>query len=176
MTANVSLVMISLAQILVYPALLLPQMRNETDILYMNSEAGSWFTSINSLSSPVGSIIAGILMDKYGRRIALATPLIPLIASWIATAMSTNFITLFGSRIVLGFCGGFAPCVCQIYLAESADPEFRGITMNIGYVTLTTGMLLTFALGLFMDWRMLAWCGIVLPIISLLTLPALPET
>lgn len=48
--------------------------------------------------------------------------------------------------------------------------------MNVGYVTLSTGMLLTFALGVVLDWRMLAWCGIVLPIISLLALFVLPET
>lgn len=75
---------------------------------------GSWFTSVNSLSSPIGSLIAGIVMDRYGRKIALALPLIPLIGSWISTATSQDFTALFVSRIVLGFCGGFAPPVCQV--------------------------------------------------------------
>lgn len=64
----------------------------------------------------------------------------------------------------------------QIYLAECADSEFRGITINAGYVSLSAGFLLTFALGAIMDWRYLAWSGIVFPIITLVGLSFLPET
>lgn len=36
--------MISLAHMLTYPALLRPQLSNETDPLFMDEEMGSWFT------------------------------------------------------------------------------------------------------------------------------------
>lgn len=50
------------------------------------------------------------------------------------------------------------------------------MTINAGYVSLSIGFLLTFALGAVMDWRYLAWCGIVFPVISLIGLFILPET
>lgn len=61
-------------------------------------------------------------------------------------------------------------------MAECADSEFRGVTINVGYVSLSIGFLLTFALGAVMDWRLLAWSGVVLPIITLIGTLILPES
>lgn len=80
----------------------------------MDDDTGAWFTSVNSLLSPVGSLIAGIMMDRYGRKITLATPLIPLIISWMTTATATSHNVLFTSRILLGIVCGFGPPVCQV--------------------------------------------------------------
>lgn len=193
--------MISLAQMLAYPAQFLPQVRNASNPMYMNSEAGSWYTSLNSLTSPIGSLMAGTIMDRYGRRIALAVPLIPYILSWTATAVTESYYVLFICRAILGACGGFGPPACQvcisfssnsindfgeindfdsifqIYLAECADSNLRSFTMNVGYVSLSLGFLLTFAFGGIMDWRSLAWCGTLLPAITLIAIIVIvPET
>lgn len=106
--------MMSLAQMLSFPAQFLPQLRNDTDPLYMNIEYGSWFTSINSLTSPIGSLAAGFMMDRYGRRVALAAPLIPMIVSWILIAVTQSYYVIFICRAILGICGGFGPPVCQV--------------------------------------------------------------
>lgn len=54
------------------------------------------------------------MMDRYGRKITLATPLIPLIVAWITTATAKSHVVLFTSRIFLGILGGFAPPICQV--------------------------------------------------------------
>lgn len=64
----------------------------------------------------------------------------------------------------------------QIYLAECTDSDFRGITINVGYVSLSVGFLLTFSLGAVMNWRYLAWSGIIFPMVTLFGLFILPET
>lgn len=61
-------------------------------------------------------------------------------------------------------------------MAECVDSEFRGITINVGYVSLAFGFLLTFALGAVMNWRYLAWFGSVYIIIPIVGLAILPET
>lgn len=53
-------------------------------------------------------------MDRYGRKVALATPLIPMIVLWIITANATSFAMLFASRILIGIIGGFGPPICQV--------------------------------------------------------------
>lgn len=120
MAALVTPVMISMAHMLAFPALLLPQLRNETDPLYMDREVGSWFTSINSLISPLGSLIGGFMMDRFGRKIALMTPIIPIIALWIITATAQSHALLFISRAFLGVCAGFVPPACQVNETFSA--------------------------------------------------------
>lgn len=114
MTAIITPVMISLAHILAYPALIVPELRNANNTMQMNQEDGSWYTSIFSLCSPIGSLICGIMMDKYGRKITLVTPLIPIMLIWIVTATATNLTVLFTSRAFLGIFGGFGPPICQV--------------------------------------------------------------
>lgn len=162
--------MISLAQMLSFPAEFSPQVRNATEPPHLNLAEVSWYTSINSLTSVIGSLGAGIIMDRYGRRVALIVPLVPFIIAWIFTATAKSFFMLLFSRAVLGICGGFGPPVCQIQMAECADSNLRSSAMNVGYVSLSIGFLLTFALGGIMSWRSLAWTGICLPILTLIGL------
>lgn len=169
--------MISLAQMLSFPAEFSPQVRNATDPPHLNLAEISWYTSINSLTSVIGSLGAGIIMDRYGRRVALIVPLVPFIVAWIFTATAKSFPLLLINRAVLGICGGFGPPVCQITIAECADSNLRSFAMNVGYVSLSIGFLLTFALGGIMSWRSLAWSGIILPILTLVGLTfILPES
>lgn len=56
----------------------------------------------------------GFMMDRYGRKATLATPLIPMIIIWIVTATCTNHTVLFTSRVFSGIFGGFGPPVCQV--------------------------------------------------------------
>lgn len=107
--------MVSLGHSLAFPALIVPQLRqNKNDTLYLDSEAASWYTSIFSLASPFGSMLCGIIMDRFGRKVALATPLIPLILVWIVVSKVQSVFMLFLSRILLGILGGFAPPICQV--------------------------------------------------------------
>lgn len=108
--------MISLAHSLAFPALIVPSLRTENGTLHFTIEEGSWFTSTFSLASPFGSMIGGFMMDRYGRRITLATPLIPLIVMWIVMANAKSHFVLFTSRVFLGICGGFGPPICQVTL------------------------------------------------------------
>lgn len=58
MTAIVTPIMISMAHVLAYPAIISPELRNlnESDALYMSKEDGSWYTSIFSLCAPFGKL------------------------------------------------------------------------------------------------------------------------
>lgn len=61
-------------------------------------------------------------------------------------------------------------------MAECSDSNFRGITINVGYVSLSLGFLLTFALSAVVNWRYLAWFGCVFLTIPIIGLTILPET
>lgn len=61
-------------------------------------------------------------------------------------------------------------------MAESADSDFRGIILNVGYVSLSFGFLLTFALGAVINWQYLAWIGCLIPMITISGFFILPET
>lgn len=62
-------------------------------------------------------------MDRYGRKIALGTPLIPIILSWVLTATATSCTVLFIARVFLGIFGGFGPPICQVIYCSSFHHE-----------------------------------------------------
>lgn len=106
--------MTSIGMSLSYAAILLPQVRNESDPFYMDHNMGSWYASLTSLSSILGSICAGIMLDRYGRRLTFFVPLVPMIAMWVFTAVATSHSALFISRALLGLFSGFIPVTCQV--------------------------------------------------------------
>lgn len=108
--------MVSASATLAFSSIFLPQVRQSisSDEIHMNAESESWYASLNNLASPLGSIVAGIILDKYGRRTAILLPLIPTVIAWIATAISKTVTLVFMSRFVLGFCGGFGPLASQV--------------------------------------------------------------
>lgn len=61
-------------------------------------------------------------------------------------------------------------------MAECADPFLRSFTVNVGYVSLSIGVLVAFALGAVHHWRTIAWASIVLPSITLIAIAIIPET
>lgn len=106
--------MISLAHSLAFPALIVPALRSENGTLNFTVDDGSWFTSTFSMASPFGSMIGGLMMDRYGRKITLATPLVPLVITWIILANAQSHVVLFTCRVFLGIFGGFGPPICQV--------------------------------------------------------------
>lgn len=64
----------------------------------------------------------------------------------------------------------------QIYLAECVDPKLRSVTINVGYVSLSIGVLITYTLGSFYSWRSIAWACTFFPAITLCLLPFIHDT
>lgn len=116
LTAIVSMMMASVAATMGFTAVFLPQVRNISDPLYMDNSTGSWYASINNLASPFGSLTAGFVMDRFGRRTSILLPLIPIILLWALNALAESLTVLFLCRTLIGFFIGFVPVTCQVQL------------------------------------------------------------
>lgn len=53
-------------------------------------------------------------MDRFGRKVTLAIPLIPIVLTWILTATATSRTILYATRVIMGFFGAFGPPICQV--------------------------------------------------------------
>lgn len=106
--------MASVAMTMGFTAIFLPQVRNVTDPLHMDDSTSSWYASINNLAAPLGSFAAGMVMDRFGRRMSILLPLIPTILLWSMTAIAQSVPVLFFCRTVIGLFTGFVPVTCQV--------------------------------------------------------------
>ncbi|XP_055619269.1 facilitated trehalose transporter Tret1 isoform X2 [Toxorhynchites rutilus septentrionalis] len=159
-----------------YSAVLLPQLYNVSEPLYIDVEMGSWIASVHSLATPIGSFASGPIMDRWGRKPALLLAIVPLLSGWIFLATASSHFLILVGRVVAGISVGLIAAPAQVLLAEIAEPRLRGLLIGAPFVSYSMGILLVYAMGSYLHWREVAWGGIILPILSFVALAFAPET
>lgn len=54
--------------------------------------------------------------------------------------------------------------------------DFAGLLVGVPFIAYSSGILLVYALGSLLHWRLAAWCGLLLPICSFMAILAAPES
>lgn len=132
--------------------------------------------AVHSAATPVGSIMAFVLMNRFGRKMAILISIMPLILGWILIALAPSYMFILGGRIVAGIGVGILSPVAQVLLSEISSPHIRGLLIGVPFVSYSMGILVVYGLGTFLDWRIVAWSGLVLPILSFIFLIFTPES
>ncbi|CAH2013861.1 unnamed protein product [Acanthoscelides obtectus] len=96
-----------------YSAILLPQLQITNDSMRIGDEMGSWIASLHSAATPVGSLLSGIFMDRFGRKVAMQIASTPLIVGWLLIGLAQNHVWLLIGRIVAGISAGLAAATGQ---------------------------------------------------------------
>lgn len=159
-----------------YSAVLLPQLYNVSEPLFIDIEMGSWIASVHSLATPIGSFASGPIMDRWGRKPALMLAIVPLFFGWVFLATASSHFLILVGRVVAGIAVGLIAAPAQVLLAEIAEPHLRGLLIGVPFVSYSLGILLVYFLGSFLHWREVAWAGTVLPAVSFLAIAVMPET
>ncbi|KAH0567402.1 hypothetical protein KQX54_009540, partial [Cotesia glomerata] len=159
-----------------YSGVLLPQLYEINSTLHIDQDIGSWIASIHSLASPLGSLISGPLLDAIGRRSCLQLSAVPLCIGWLLIGFAKNLWLMLLGRFFAGFGVGICGVSAQVLVGETADPGIRGFLVSISIAAYCAGILLVYALGSAFTWETVAFSGIILPGISLLTLSLVSES
>lgn len=131
-----------------------------------------------------GSLLAGVLVDRIGRRglLALCAAIYFVAALGLAIPHTASWASVLALRFFAGTTIGAFTVGCPLYLAELAPQELRGRLVTLFQVQVGVGVVAAFALGaLFLRtvpagsyWH---WClgmGAVPAGLMLLFLPAIP--
>ncbi|CRK96153.1 CLUMA_CG009582, isoform A [Clunio marinus] len=160
-----------------YSVVILPQLLNHpNDSLAMDYEMASWVASIHSAATPIGSLASVPIMDAYGRKTTLLLSVAPLIVGWSSIALAESHSMILIGRIICGIAVGLMSAPAQILLAEMSQANLRGMLVSVPFVSYSSGILLVYALGSLLHWRIAAWCGLLLPIFSFMAISVAPES
>lgn len=91
-----------------HPAVTLQFLTNSSDPMALTQSEGSWFASINTIACPMGALLCGFILDKFGRKKTLIFINLCAIASWsiMSSASKTNkdlmYIQLLVARFIIG--------------------------------------------------------------------------
>ncbi|KAF4513810.1 UNVERIFIED_CONTAM: hypothetical protein B566_EDAN015873 [Ephemera danica] len=138
----------------------------------VSAQQASWVASLSLLGALFGGALAGVAL-RHGRRRVLLGCAVPFSASWLLTVFATNVEMMFATAFAGGFC---CALVLLVYISEIASPEVRGSLSALLKVAGHVGMLASFVLGAWLDWRQLAMVLAVAPLLLLLAALWLPET
>ncbi|XP_035777489.1 uncharacterized protein LOC118458774 [Anopheles albimanus] len=141
----------------------------------VNDQQVSWIASLSLLGALFGGMFGGLAM-QFGRKRVLTLMSLPFSISWILTMFAKSVETMFVTAFVGGFCCAIVSSVAQVYVSEIASPDIRGFLSAIQKIAGHFGMLISYLVGAYLDWRQLAMLIAMAPIMLFISVIYIPET
>lgn len=123
----------------------------------------------------MGSLLAGPLMDKFGRKKICMATCLPIILSWTLLKFTSSVSMIYWARIIAGLAAGLTT-VSLVYVMEISHPRVRGMLLCFNSVFVSLGILLTCLFALFFNWREMTVIFIIFNIIVFCGLFFIPES
>ena len=92
------------------------------------------------LGALIGSGMSGRVSDLFGRRKVLVFTALTFIIGSLASALSSNIISLIVGRVILGVAIGVGSFTAPLYLAEIAPQRIRGMLVSLNQLAITIGL------------------------------------
>ena len=143
--------------------------------LTITDQQGSWIAAFSLLGALLGGLASGLLI-KMGRRRTIVVTSLPMSLSWTLTMFATRVEMIYVSAFLVGTFSSIVQLATQVYLSEIAHPTIRGSLCSAAKVFSQIGLLASFAMGAWLDWRQLAMVCTGAPLMLLITGHYLPET
>eukprot|EP00301_Raphidiophrys_heterophryoidea_P016201 c25759_g1_i1.p1 GENE.c25759_g1_i1~~c25759_g1_i1.p1 ORF type:complete len:480 (-),score=115.03 c25759_g1_i1:41-1480(-) len=151
-----SLGALSMGLALGYTSPALDDIKKDLDI---SETKGSLFSALLCVGAMIGSFFGGHVGSKYGRRAALICAVVPTAGGWVMIASSGKEAAaewlLYVGRIFVGWGIGIASFAVPTYIIEVSPPAMRGGFGALNQLQVTIGILVVYALGVPLKWRLL---------------------
>lgn len=135
----------------------------------------SWITSLMTIGVPIGSLLVGPLMDKFGRKKLCLFSCIPMIVSWLLLIMANSMDLIYISRFIAGFSSGLTT-VGLIYVSEITHPRIRPMMLSCNSVFVSFGILVTCCLPVWLNWHNMAIVFLIINCLTFFGLFFIPES
>lgn len=130
----------------------------------------------------VGSVLAGYLTDRIGRRRLLLVVAALFAITSVQTALAWSIESLLLARFVGGLAVGAVSLLSPMYISEVAPPAMRGRLSALYQMSIVTGILVSYCINYGLraagpdNWRWMFASGVVPSALFLALLAAAPET
>lgn len=114
--------------------------------------------SMSLLGAMLGSLAAGPLADKYGRKINLLASGLCFAAGAAISGFSNSIELLIFARILQGIGVGASSVLVPVYIAELSPAKIRGVLVTSFQLMITVGIVMAYGVNMVADsyaeWRM----------------------
>ncbi|XP_076174480.1 facilitated trehalose transporter Tret1 [Ptiloglossa arizonensis] len=157
-----------------YSAVLLPQLKpnenntrfNVSDIVVSTTDEESWIAASTILPMAPGCWLAGLVMEKAGRKRSAMLVFPLFVLGWLIIGFAPVVAYILVGRAITGVCAGLLGSLTPVYIGETSEPDIRGILLNMITLNLSFGILSVHALGTWLSWRITAYICAAFTVIS----------
>jgi SP family arabinose:H+ symporter-like MFS transporter len=141
-----------------------------------------WAFSSLLFGCVIGSVFAGRLTDRYGRKRMLVWVALLFAATSIATALAPTFALFITARFLGGIAVGAVSLLSPMYVAEVAPPSIRGRMGTFYQLSIIVGILVSYGINYLLrntgpaNWRWMFATGAVPSLLFLVLIALAPET
>jgi sugar porter (SP) family MFS transporter len=132
------------------------------------------------LGAIVGSIGAGPVVDRIGRKVTLIVLSAVFSAGAVLSALAPDTTILVVARVLLGLAIGGSSLVVPTYIAEIAPPTLRGRLVSMNQLMITIGIFASYLVGYAFaesgGWRWMVGLAVVPSLVMLAGLFTLAES
>jgi len=127
-----------------------------------------------------GSLIAGFVSNKWGRKKAMLVSAIVFATGAFLSSFSSNPLLLEISRFYLGIGVGTASFTAPLYLSEMAPEKIRGALISIYQLMITVGIVVAFSSDTLLSygghWRMMLGIVAIPAVVMFIGISFLPRS
>ncbi|KAF9027161.1 general substrate transporter [Hymenopellis radicata] len=127
------------------------------DCVPMTEFTFSVVTSIFTVGGLVGSLMANVVSDNYGRRPAATLSAAILVLGTLIQAVSSGVTGLCLGRFLVGVSAGVGLCVSPVYISEITPKDMKGKVGVLTQLGIVLGICGTQMIGLYMGSKQGGW-------------------
>jgi sugar porter (SP) family MFS transporter len=136
----------------------------------------SWVT----LGALFGALVAGVLADRYGRRLTILLAAVLFTVGAAVEAFAPGPPVLVVGRLVVGFGVGVASVAAPLYASEMAPAHLRGRFVSLYQLAITLGIFVAYAVDQALTnssaWRAMLGVSAIPGVLLVLTMIPMPES
>ncbi|XP_039300507.1 facilitated trehalose transporter Tret1 [Nilaparvata lugens] len=142
----------------------------------LTTEQRGWISSLLSIGALFGALTAGMIVDRFGRKLSLLLLGFPTLAAWALLSFSTSVDALYAARAIIGYCSGATSVAVNLYTSEIAENSVRGKLGTFYQLQITVGILYTYIAGIADNVQIISIiCGVT-PIVFMVCFVWMPES
>lgn len=155
----------------------LPYLRSkDSHVGSVSDENISWIGSLLAVGGFFGAIIYGKISQKFGQKVTLIAIVLPHLCFWTLVLLSSEVYHLYIARILAGLTGGGTIRTIPLFIAEISENHIRGKLGTFLMLFMSTGTLIIFIAGAYLNFFTVPFVMLVFPISYLILVSFLPDT
>lgn len=112
-----------------------------TELFKLDALQQGWYVGCALIGSIVGVLFAGVLSDKFGRKLTMVISAFLFSTSAIGCALCADFNQLVVYRIIGGIGIGVVSIISPLYISEVSVAQYRGRLVSLYQLAVTVGFL-----------------------------------